>query len=117
MEYDKIITRLKKFQFSGEALNALYDKELGWQLRRANKDHTDEIGDTIRAGDYYYYRVSGRAVIDKQKLSKRSLDLVARIVFEGNSLRMIEAAGIFQEFADEDKAYSRDLGARMRDGG
>ena len=84
MDYEATLSALSRNRIPGEALNALYNKDFGWVVRRARKEHTDELGVLIHSGDEYYHRRSGRSVMEVQKLSIQSLNLIALILFEGN---------------------------------
>jgi hypothetical protein len=57
-----------------------------WQEVRAKKDHIDEFGDKIAAGDSYYRREYGVAYHEVVKVSRRSMEIMLYAVLRGNRL-------------------------------
>lgn len=63
--------------------NALFEW-YRWQTTDARKDHEDEFGDRIQAGETYFSRDMGAGWTDKAKLSRRSMEVLLRCVLWSN---------------------------------
>lgn len=63
--------------------NALFEG-YRWQTTEARKDHEDEFGNRIQAGESYFSRDMGPAWTDKAKLSRRSMEALLRCVLWSN---------------------------------
>lgn len=75
----------KEFSDYLRLLNAFFDP-WRWQETKANKDHDDEFGDKVIAGDFYYKRDCGQGWDERLKLSKRSMDTFILLIFHNNPL-------------------------------
>ena len=69
------------FELSIARINALGNPYLKWQLTQARKNHTDEFGEIIKAGDDYYKKSSGPSYSDVVKLSRKSMNIFAFLYF------------------------------------
>lgn len=63
--------------------NALFEG-YRWQTTDARKDHEDEFGGRIQAGETYFSRDMGPAWTDKAKVSRRSMETLLRCVLWSN---------------------------------
>lgn len=77
--------------YTEEEFNKLLDCLMGvtneyaqWSPTKANKEHDDFWGDTIKRGEIYYKRCYGRTYDDIIKLSERSMDKLLFAIFAGN---------------------------------
>lgn len=65
-------------------LNALTDVDFQWQWRTARKNHIDEFGDAVRAGEQYFRRDCVGAYHDVIKMSRASMEKLLEAMFRGN---------------------------------
>ena len=80
----------ENFELALARLNALGDEFKPWALTQAQKNHTDEFGEVIKAGDDYYKKSIGQAFDNNVKLSKKSMVRFAYLYFmNSNALENI----------------------------
>jgi hypothetical protein len=98
MEYVLIYTD-EQFEKYLKRLNALGNPYSNWSYIQARKVHVDELGDQILNGEIYFKRSYGVAYNDVFKLSRRSMDKVLFLLFNGNFyLQTIADQFIMKEF-------------------
>lgn len=69
------------FQVALNRLNAINNEWTQWQATAARKEHKDEFGDLIAAGETYYSLSSPGSQSANFKLSRRSMKTYLTMVF------------------------------------
>lgn len=67
-----------------EKLNAFMDPLVQWEPTKARKEHIDEFNRTINIGETYYKRKYAFNFNHITKLSRKSMDSLLFMMFEGN---------------------------------